>query len=295
MVTKKSKSLMFWGVVFIIFNHLFLQNIIASDQIQIKIWTDKKLYLTREPLFVHLEVENISDSTICLNCDQLTHYFRITDQKGKIYSCYVITESWGCGDTLEPREKCHYAGDIAGGYGILDDHSKSFSNYFPAGEYTFFIEMPKSSFSPRTKSNTLKIKVDEPKGDEKKAMELFIKADTLHGSKRREGAFSTYLMLGEKYPNSVYAPHSLRLALLFSDVIKDNKKMISMCKKLIEDYPDSHYMGVAFLYLVENYKTVEDKAGAIEYMKELIKKHPNTKVSERAEYWLEKIEKWEFK
>lgn len=30
-------------------------------------------------------------------------------------------------------------------------------------------------------------------------------------------------------------------------------------------------------------------------MQELIEKHPNTKISERAEYWLEKIEKWEFK
>jgi hypothetical protein len=156
MLSKKSKSLIFWGMFFIIVNHLFPQNVRASDQIQIKIWTDKKVYLTREPLFIHLEVVNISDTTICLNCDLLTHYFRITDQKREVYSCYVIPESWGCGDTLEPGKKCHYAGDIAGGYGILDDHSKSFSNYFPAGEYTFFIEMPKSSFSPGTKSNRKK-------------------------------------------------------------------------------------------------------------------------------------------
>jgi hypothetical protein len=87
---------------------------------------------------------------------------------------------------------------------------------------------------------------------------------------------------------------SLYTALFKAHVIKDKNKVMSVCKKLIEDYPEFYYIDDTFYNLVGNYKVLEDKTGAMEYMNELIEKHPNTKISERAEHWLEKIEKWEF-
>jgi hypothetical protein len=80
----------------------------------------------------------------------------------------------------------------------------------------------------------------------------------------------------------------------YSRDLAERRKTIPLCSKLIEDYPDFYDFAGTFTDLVHTYEILKDKAGAINTMKELIKKHPNTKISERAEYWLEKIEKWEF-
>ena len=77
-------------------------------------------------------------------------------------------------------------------------------------------------------------------------------------------------------------------------MIKDKNVVISVCKRLIEKYSDSYYIDDTFYNLVGNYKALEDKTGVVQYLKELIRKYPNSTVSRNAEYWLSEIEKWEF-
>jgi len=274
-------QVLLWALLLV--NFSFQKSASAVCPFEIKIHSDKAEYLTREPIIVHYEVKNVSDSAICFAFDNVKEFFNIKDQLGRGYANIEHGDYFICPDTIHPNEVFKGSEDIDFRYRIIQP-----------GEYTCFIEF----FG--CKSNILKIKVKEPTGDEKEALDLFREAEKLSWCKDKdpqkwEKAFYKYSGLVKKYPKSVYAPLALRSALLDAHVIKDKNEVISVCKKLIEDYPDSYYMGVAFLYLVENYKTLEDKARAIEYMKELIRKYPNTKISERAEYWLGKIEKWEFK
>ncbi|MGB2989580.1 MAG: tetratricopeptide repeat protein [Candidatus Zixiibacteriota bacterium] len=249
---------------------------------EIKIHSDKTEYLTREPISVRYEVKNISDSTICFAFDNVKEFFNIKDQQERGYANIEHGDYFICPDTIHPNEVFKGSEGIDSRYRI-----------FQPGEYTCFLDFFVC------KSNILKIKVKNPTGDERKALDLYLEAQKLHwckdkNPKKWEQAFYKYLELADKYPKSVYAPMSLYTALFKAHVIKDKNKVISVCKKLIENYPDFYYIDDTFYNLVGNYKVLEDKAGAIEYMKELIKKYPNTKISERAEYWLERIKDGKF-
>jgi TolA-binding protein len=252
------------SLISIAFSFISPGEVKSAGEINIKIWVDKDLYLVREPIFVNYSIKNVTDSLLFLSFNEIEEYFVIKDQNGRL--------------------------EITSAYGVKQ-----------VGEYNGSLQMPSGGFFPYTgaKSNTIKIKVKGPTGDEKKALDLYLEAQKLHWCKDKdpkkwEQAFYKYLELAGKYPKSVYAPMSLYTALFKAHVIKDKNIVISVCKKLIENYPESYYIDDTFYNLVGNYKVLEDKTGAIEYMKELIKKYPDSKISERAEYWLEKIEKWEF-
>jgi len=266
----------------------------ASDKLQIKIWTDKNEYLTREPIYVHYEVKNITDSTIALNFEALKEYFVIKDQDDRIFSnrltsFYAVLNP----NSLKANTSYYASEEISDRYGMLE-----------LGEYSCYIQMPPGPFSPsaETKSNVIKIKVIASKGEEKKALELFLEAEKLKWTpdktpEKRALGFSKYLELVAKFPTSVYAPKALRSAwgvYIYSKDLAERRKIIPVCRKLIESYPNSYYFILAFTEIVDTYKILKHKEGAIKTMQELIEKHPKTKISERAEYWLEKIEKWEF-
>ena len=266
----------------------------ASDKLQIKIWTDKNEYLTREPIYVHYEVKNITDSTIALNFEALKEYFVIKDQDDRIFSnrltsFYAVLNP----NSLKANTSYYASEEISDRYGMLE-----------LGEYSCYIQMPPGPFSPsaETKSNVIKIKVIASKGEEKKALELFLEAEKLKWTpdktpEKRALGFSKYLELVAKFPTSVYAPKALRSAwgvYIYSKDLAERRKIIPVCRKLIESYPNSYYFILAFTEIVDTYKILKHKEGAIKTMQELIEKHPKTKISERAESWLEKIEKWEF-
>jgi tetratricopeptide (TPR) repeat protein len=257
---------------------------LASGRLQVKVWTDKDTFLVHEPILVYYKIKNVGDSTFTLyeTFDGLKEFFNIRDDKNRGYPNTLHSDYFGY-SVLQPSESYMNSEEISSRYGVTD-----------SGQYTCFLEVYGN------KSNVLKIKITEPKGDERKALHLYLEAQKLHWCKDRdprkwEQAFYKYLELAEKYPKSVYAPLSLYTALFKAGVIENKDVVISVCKKLIEEYPEFYYIDDTFYNLVGNYKFLEDKKGAMEYMKELIKRYPDTKISERAEYWLEKIEKWEFK
>jgi tetratricopeptide (TPR) repeat protein len=269
-------------LVIVLLNFCFQKRATATCPFETQIHSQKIEYLTREPISVSYEVKNISDSTICFAFDNVKEFFNIKDQLGTGYANIEHGDYFICPDSIHPN-------DVFSGSECIDSRYR----ILKPGEYTCFLDF----FG--CKSNVLKIKVKDPKGDEKKALDLYLQAQKLHWCEDRdpqkwEQAFYKYLELAEKYPKSVYAPLSLYTALFKAHVIKDKNIVISACKKLIEDYPEFYYIDDTFYNLAGIFKVLEDKEGAIEYMKELIKKYHNTKISERAEYWLKKIEEWEF-
>jgi tetratricopeptide (TPR) repeat protein len=225
----------------------------------------------------------------------LNDYFLIKDQDGitfdnRLSTFYAVMNP----NTLKPSDIFSDEEEISDKYGVIDP-----------GEYSCYIQMPPGPFSPspETKSNLIKIKIKAPEGTEKEALGIFLEAEKLKWTTDKDPekivlAFSKYQELVDEYPASVYAAKSLRSAwgiYIYSKSSQDRRKIIPVCTKLIENYPDSHYFTLAFTEIADTYKMLKDKEGAVKTMQELIEKHPNTKISERAEYWLEKIEKWEFK
>jgi hypothetical protein len=291
MLTKSSLRMIiiYLSLISIAFGFISPDVVKSAGEINIKIWIDKVLYLSREPIFVNYEIKNVSDSFLLLCFSEIQEHFVIKDQDGRFHGPLTRGE-YVHGDTLHPDQSHTAWLDITFSYRVTEP-----------GEYECRIQMPSGGFFPYTgaKSNTVTIKIKNPTGNEKKALDLYLEAQKLHWCKDKdpkkwEQAFYKYLGLAEKYPNSVYAPISLYNALFKAHVIEDKNVAIRVCKKLIEDYPGFHYIDDVFYNLAGVYKVLEDKAGAMEYMEQLMRDYPDTKISERAEFWLEKIEKWEF-
>ena len=157
--------------------------------------------------------------------------------------------------------------------------------------------MPRFSVSPETRSNPLEVAIEQPRGYEKEAARILIQADGLLANRNYEEASEKYSELAHRYPNSVYAPVSLRTAAIMyssSTRLEERRKVIRLCETLIDNYPRHHYVQSCLALLCGTYRMLKDKEGVLRTLTELIQNHPNTQIAERGQYWLEKIEEWEF-
>jgi len=268
----------------------------STSQIEMQIWSDKPDYLAHEPIVVNYKVKNTGDKVTRLNLTEIGFCLNVKDQDGKNYPPRLsLSYGFAFPDSLKPNEEYEGGINISGAYGVVSE-----------GEYTCFLQNPedqqRNSLNPsHAKSNTIIIKVKEPTGDEKKALDILLEADKLKYARDAEGkkdltkkepAFQKYLELVDKYPKSVYAALALvsvQGIYKFSNNLEETKKIIPVCKRLIEEYPNSIFFMSAFTSLVGVYEILKDKTGAIEAMNELIEKHPNTKISEEAERRLKQI------
>jgi tetratricopeptide (TPR) repeat protein len=271
------------GIIFFVFYPYSNEEANGFCSFEIKISSGKTQYFVFEPIFVHYQIRNTSDTTVCFVLDRAKEFFNIKDQEGRGYHNTELSEYLFCPDTLKPNQALDDWEDIRERY-RMDN----------AGSYVCFNNFHGCS------SNVLNIEVVRPTGEEEKALALFEEAYRLHWScddkdtEKWGELFFRYSELAERFPRSVYAPVALRLALARGYTIEDKRVVIGVAKKLIEEYPSSHYLALTFLYLIDNYKFLQDKSVAIDYMNELIAKYPRSQISERAEHWLKKIEEWEF-
>lgn len=249
----------------------------STGPFEIKISSDKEEYLTREPILVRYEIKNLTDSSIGLALSDLNEYFSILDDSGRErVNNHLAVDYFFPPDTLKPRQTLHGGQEIANRYQIRE-----------AGEYSCSIHFGGSN------SNILRILIKIPQGDERKASDMLLEADSLAFCRL---GFLMYQELADRYPNSVYAPLALAGAIRvyqYSDC-EAMKKVIPVCRRLIENYPNSIYFMSAFTTMVEAYQIMKDKSGAKATMNSLIKKHPNTIISEEAKRRLEQIKKWKF-
>ncbi len=265
----------------------------SSAKLRVEIWTNKMEYLPREPILVYYAIENVGDQDVDVNRYSVEGCFRIEDEQGTQYPVGILCVTLAFApDPLKPNDKL--------------EGCRGLDGFIEPGKYIVYLRCPNWTDEMMTKSNKLDLTVREPLGKEKEALKMFIEAGTVETTKqenqgrcpkRGQAEFLKYQALVDRYPNSVYAPLALRAAIsiyFFSKNLEDRRRIIPLCLKLIEDYADFHdFLGI-FSDLVGTYEILKDKEGAITTMQELIEKHPNTKISERSEYWLKKIEKWEF-
>ena len=262
-----------------------------AKDVELKIWFGKEEYLVKEIVMLHGSLKNNRDTTIYFWSFDLFS-LTIRDKTGKFYPQKIFTRGFTPGPThsLKPGETHRFYEDILFTYTIYEG--------LPVGTYFCFMTLHQY-LGEKITSDTVQFVVKEPTGFEKDAQRLFIEAQKLSWSTgKSDQAFAAYQQLIKKYPNSIYVPgavYGAALCYLYSDSSEKKKKSVAMYVNLIENYPDFLSVGRYFLPIYTIYLSMKDKAGAIKTMKELIEKHPDTEISREAEYWLEKIEKWEFK
>jgi tetratricopeptide (TPR) repeat protein len=262
----------------------------SAQNIRLEIRFGKAKYLVREPVILHGSLTNYADTAISFWGDDLTS-LTICDTTGKPYPKKIFTHGWSPEPThrLEPGQTYEFDGDILFEYTINEG--------FPVGTYQCVMVLPEYLEEGKT-SDTAQFRVEDPTGLEKEAQRLFIEAQRHSwGQRDCNSAFRAYQQLIETFPTSVYVPGSLYDAALcykYSPLREEKEKSIKIYLRLIEEYPDyislTRYFGAIGII----YGNLKDKAGALKTMEDLIDRHPDTKISEKAQYWLEKIEKWEF-
>lgn len=268
----------------------------AAEKAAIRIWTEKDTFLAHEPIFVYSEIRNEGDSTVYFNSYKMTEHLVITDSQGRGYATRLRGTDLGV-DALSPGQAQKLSVDVCSRYGVQE-----------VGKYGCHLRTHLYSVLNPTflKSNTIEFKVLDPKGEEKKALHLFLEAEKLAWARSEAGgpdlskeelAFLKYQELVDRYPKSVYAPKALNAAVgvyFYSRDLEQRRRVVPVCIRLIEEYPDSYYFQLAFTELLHTYEMLKDKEGAKKKMRYLIDKHPNSNISQEAERRLEKIEKWEF-
>lgn len=268
----------------------------AGERLKIEIWIDKDEFLTHEPVVVHYEVANVGDSMAYLNFQMIEEDFVTEDEDGNRYRSH-IRGTYGGGQPFAPGETHRGNLDIGGRYGVIG-----------VGQYTCHVHSYPffCSDAEYLNSDTIEFEVVKPRGEEEKALHLFLEAEKLAWARseaggpdlsKEEPAFLKYQELVDRHPKSVYAPKALDAAAgvyFYSHNLEQRRRIIPVCIRLIEEYPDSYYFILAFTKLVHTYEILKDKEGAIKTMQNLIKEHPGTRISQEAERRLKKVEKWEF-
>lgn len=152
--------------------------------------------------------------------------------------------------------------------------------YLPANSYqvtAIFDRTPEIEHTERLVSNTIEILVTDPQGDESKAQELLIAADTNLIGSSKPLALSLYRQLLDRYPSSVYVPRVLKTLLVWD---KENRK--SWAARLFADHPESGYSDFALTAFLEGTNHEET-------LQQLIAKYQGTKTAELARKRLLKL------
>lgn len=295
-------KLLGWGtdtafvlLVIVLSSFAFLRfNATASedDCLRVRIWTDKHEYIPHEPILIKYEIYNGCGEYVLTNLWLLKEHFSITDNERRSYNSIF-------------RIDCELLDTLYPGKLVVDSEYIEFGyRTFNVASYECSMEIPEDAVNPccsyRARSNSITFSVKEPVGEERQALDLYLRADSLgrvtglDKTTRRKNKFAAYLDLADKYPKSIYAPVSLYMALLMESVPEDKTVLISIGKRVIEDYPNTPYGARACQHLIQVYRQTSGIGGTIEYFEYLRGKYPNSEIARRAEYWLGKIKEGNF-
>ena len=281
--------------LFLVVSQVYAEkNVLKSGgSCELTIWTEKEDFLLHEPIWTYMRLANNSAETLYVNASSLPQGLRVKAIRGREVSQCFHSGATGRPGT-KPGESFVKWVDLSGWWGIMRVEISDGWRFIPAGRYQVWIE----KYCPQAESNviksdTIEITVSEPKGEELAAWNLLTEGLRLSGV--GEAALSKFKELAKKYPKSVYAPKALHYAAgCYHYVTGKEEAILELSRELIDKYPDSPYIREAFHdILFRVYSKRKDKDGAIKEMQALIKKHPNTDISKRAESAIKVIqEKW---
>jgi len=262
-----------------------------TGTIEIAIRSNKSKYYSYETIAIDYAITNTCDFPVVTCFKSFGEQFSVIDSDG-LSHYNTLSGSYIPSDTLQP-------GQTYKGMEVIDNR---YAVHNPK-KYRIYLDLDGAVFSPSDlsdiKSNEIFIDIVKPSEDEAPALELYLKADSIHwtlkGLENRKKAVNTYYAVARQYPKSVYAPSSLYMVMVMANAVESTEILHQACKQFIEQYPDYPYMPYGFTILCESYKAMGEKDTAVDYLKYLANTYPDTTTAEHARYWLERIEKekWE--
>lgn len=281
----------------IVFCDLFCQTNKKFDA-TFKIWTEKDHYFTYEPIWVNYRIVNRGETGPSIGQGRYYWIFNITDSKGVKYR--PIIHNSNVSQQMKPGQVHCNEIDISGSYSHPDSimKCKIFAYDFMPGQYKIQGYWRQNGYDTLF-SNSIKVTVAEPEGDEKKAMKLFKKGYYLFHCGKRELQEEVLLELVHKYQKSYYTVHALYLISLIHNRdtdIKGMDKMLFSMKKIIEEYPNSQkfYRHVALSEIKDYYRKKGDIHGAKEYMLKLQQIVKDREIKDRIEKTIQEIDQGKF-
>lgn len=257
-------------------------------KVDLKLYKTK--YLLREPIWVKFEVTNVGSDAGKFyfgNVDALI----IKDSKGKVYACSVYIGRFAI--TIEPKQTLEKQSNILQYYGIPENKFK-IHRYLPPEKYSMQYELDHCVQSDRyrvkAKSQIYTFQISDPKGDEIVAMNLLEESHDLFIEKKYDHSISKLDKLVKDYPKSVYASYALfEASVIYGLAIEDTQRTMEIYSKVVDGYPNSGEALEVLQRLIHYYQTKLDTPGLINYLSDLINKHPDTLVAKEAQKELVKI------
>lgn len=281
---------------------------------------NKSSYLTAEPIWFSVNVENNSPYKISMDTPFVMGNTLIFDKNGERW-WFVLSSSLSKPD-FGPGEKTTILYELTGNYGAEDSIIKR--NHFPPGEYRVFIEFPPITRHPsfpdsttahvptqfdKIRSGEVTFEVFAPYGFEKEAFEILQQAyehdhRSSYVNKDRERALTieAFESLINKFPGSVYAEQALHDESLVGYFTYDQASIMRSLQSLerfLTMFPESHYTDRVIGRSIQGYRKVHDQKSAILLLNEISKGYPNTRAGKRAQDMLDWLEEgphkgWEF-
>jgi len=262
-------------------------------KLEIELQLFKTQYLLREPIWARCKVTNVGTEPGKFYFDNLDALV-IMDSKGKVYPCSMAIERVPI--TIKPGQTLEKEGNLFTYYYGIPENKFKIHRYLPLEKYSIYYELDQSvgsdNYRVKAKSKPYTFDVLNPEGNELKAMNLLKESYDLLVEKKNNWpkSLEKLIELTTNYPKSRYLPHALlEIASTYKIHMKDSAKTLETYQKIIQNYPESREAVMVLSYLVHYYKTKPDIPGLINYLNDLIKKHPDTEVAKEAKKELAKI------
>ena len=240
---------------------MFLILMVLSD-VKAYVITDKEEYLLGEDIYIEVLMENKTENTIKAGKPKeinnwLFVYYNGERKKSVLNMLWLYKSKYILKRIIPPDSSMIilYPTHLRGFLYFACDIPR----YFPVGEYMIFVKcayaVPGSGDTVEVVSDTVRVRVVEPEGEDREVFEYLKSVDPFFGARRgkikvKGEELYNYAM---KHPGSVYAPYIWYSSLLKMDnerlKAKKMNKDIKVKKvkkreefvKFIQRYPDSPY------------------------------------------------------
>lgn len=260
----------------------------AADDLRFEIRLTKNTFLLREPIWVDLYFTNEGRESVTLNSLDLTWQnleVHVANAQGDTleYSGFIADGVCPPGPTLEASHTYYHYINLSENFGKgAQEYLPPSLRYLEQGTYT--LQMRHTGVS----SNLAEFKVQAPKGDEGLAFNLVrdaSRAGFKYYHADAQQVIEIFQGIIDKYPKSVYGGLAhYEIAGLYG-LLGQSDRTHEFLRDLILHYPNSHSVIKALPDLLRQMT----KDQQIEFLKEIIEKHPETRASDLAQGYLQNL------
>jgi tetratricopeptide (TPR) repeat protein len=281
-------------IILMISFFFFLPNVktpCSTANLDFKIAVDKETYSLREPIWVDLYLTNNCKEAIRikpLDLPWLVLQVFLVNSEGdtlKYSGMHFEHGSLPEGDLVKPSERYYHCINLLNSFGETTYSLEKALGRFFLREDTYTLQMNYMGVF----SNKIGFKVEKPKSQEKVAHDLLKEAYYYDIKLDNQKMIDILQRLIDKYPKRLYTDLAYYELCGHYGLVGEPEKTKECLRKLVLNYPNSHFVLKAFPGLLQQMT----KGEKIKFLKEVIKKQPKTRASDWAQKSLEDLEEKE--